>query len=138
MDEERIRKRLALLREVSDLLAKSLPKTEEAYRQADRLTKDATERRLQLLSEAELDAIKVLYKGLGDRIVGDEESLIGSMEGPLGRGNVEKVKERRALRNKLVHASIDVDPAEIYGLASELGDLKGFEKAVLAALRGAK
>ena len=43
MDEERIRKTLALLREDSDLLAKSLPKTDEAYRQVERLTKDATE-----------------------------------------------------------------------------------------------
>lgn len=138
MDEERIRKRLALIEEISDLIAKSLPKTEEAYRSADRLTMDATERRLQIVSEAELDAMRVLYKDIGERIVGDEESLIDSMEKSLGRGVVEQVKKRRALRNRLVHAYTDADPAEIYRQASERSDLKGFEKAVLSALRAAK
>ncbi len=138
MDEERIRKRLALIEEISDLIAKSLPKTEEAYRSADRLTMDATERRLQIVSEAELDAMRVLYKDIGERIVGDEESLIDSMEKSLGRGVVEQVKKRRALRNRLVRAYTDADPAEIYRQASERSDLKGFEKAVLSALRAAK
>lgn len=138
MDEERIRKRLALIEEVSGLFAKSLPETEEAYRSADRLTKDATERRLQVVSEAELDVMRVLYKDVGERVVGDEESLIDSMEKSLGRGTVEQVKKRRALRNRLVHAYMEVDPAEIYRQASELSDLKSFEKAVLSALRAAK
>jgi uncharacterized protein YutE (UPF0331/DUF86 family) len=135
LDEERIRKRLALIEEVSGLIAKSLPKTEGAYRGADRLTKDATERRLQIVSEAELDVIRVLYRDFGERIVGDEESLIDSMEKSLGRGTVGQVKKRRALRNRLVHAYMDADPAEIYRQASELSDLKHFERAVLSALR---
>lgn len=130
MDETRIRKRLALIDETAGLLSDSIPGDAGSYGKADRLIKDATERRLQVISEAELDILKTLYKDLGRRIVGDEESLIDSMEGLLGRKATASLKERRGLRNKLVHAYLDIDQAEVYEQASGLGDLKEFARAV--------
>jgi uncharacterized protein YutE (UPF0331/DUF86 family) len=135
-DEERIGKRLALLRETSGLLSKEVPGSEEDYRKADRKTKDATERRLQIISEVELDIVRTLYKDLGKRVVGDEESLIEAMEDLLGKKVTQQVKKRRWMRNKLVRAYLDIDAGEIFGQASELEDIKDFEKAVEKALAG--
>ena len=37
---------------------------------------------------------------------------------------------RRALRNKLVHAYLDMDEAEVYALASDPRDVEEFREAV--------
>jgi uncharacterized protein YutE (UPF0331/DUF86 family) len=137
VDEERINKRLALLRETALLLSASLPRSEEAYRKADRLTRDATERRLQVVSESEIDIMRTLYKDLGRRVVGDEESLMDALSDQLGKKTIEQAKRRRALRNKLVHAYLDIDQAEVYREASELGDVEEFEKAVAKLVKPA-
>ena len=113
----------------------SLPRSEEAFRGSDRLTRDATERRLQVISEVEFDVMKTLYKDLGGRVVGDEGSLLDALEGRLGKRVVGQVKRRRALRNKLVHGYLDVDPAEVYSLARNLGDLEEFEREVSKLLK---
>ncbi len=134
MDEERIRKRLALLKETVGLLNGSLPDDERAYLASDRLMRDATERRLQVISEAELDVMRVLYKDLGKRVVGDEESLIEALGDALGKKATEHVRRRRALRNRLVHAYSDVDQSEVYREASEVDDLAEFERAVVKLL----
>ena len=136
MDEDRIRKRLALLRETRGLLSESLPDSEEGYRRADRTTRDATERRVQILSEAELDVMKTLYKDYGKRVVGDEESLVDAMEGTLGKKLIEQVKKRRALRNKIIHAYLDIDLAEVFGHASDLKDVEEFEREVMKLIGG--
>ena len=130
MDEERIRKRLALIDETAGLLKKDLPATAGSYATADRKTKDATERRLQVLSEAQLDLVRTLYKDLGNRIVGDEESLLRSMEGTMGKQVTEHVIRRRALRNGLVNANHEVDEAEVFRQARDLDDIRDFQSAV--------
>ncbi|MDG7018531.1 MAG: DUF86 domain-containing protein [Nitrososphaerota archaeon] len=136
MDQDRIRKRLALLKETRGLLSESLPDSEEGYRRADRTTRDATERRVQILGEAELDVIKTLYKDYGKRVVGDEESLVDAMEGTLGKKLIEQVKKRRALRNKIIHAYLDIDLAEVFGQASNLKDVEEFEREVMKLIGG--
>ena len=136
MDQDRIRKRLALLKETRGLLSESLPDSEEGYRRADRTTRDATERRVQILGEAELDVIKTLYKDYGKRVVGDEESLVDAMVGTLGKKLIEQVKKRRALRNKIIHAYLDIDLAEVFGQASDLKDVEEFEKVVAKLIGG--
>jgi uncharacterized protein YutE (UPF0331/DUF86 family) len=135
VDEERISKRLALLKETATLLSASLPESEEAYGRADRLTRDATERRLQVISESEVDIMRTLYKDLGRRVVGDEESLMDALSDQLGKKTIEQAKRRRALRNKLVHAYLDIDQAEVYREASELEDVEEFERAVAKLVR---
>lgn len=128
VEVERVKKRLSLLRETTGLLSDTVPKSEGEYASADRTTKDATERRLQIISEAELDIVKTLYKDLGRRVVGDEESLLRAMEDMLGKKVTEAVRRRRRLRNRLVHVYLDVDRTEVYQQASNLTDVEEFER----------
>jgi uncharacterized protein YutE (UPF0331/DUF86 family) len=79
--------------------------------------------------------MRTLYKDLGRRVVGDEESLMDALGDQLGRKTIERAKRRRALRNKLIHAYFDIDQAEVYREASELEDVEEFERAVAKLVR---
>ena len=104
MDRERILKRLGDIERYSSVLGSIVPGSYEAYEKSAITTKAAVERYLQLISDLELEVLALAYKGLDLGIAGSEESLLGKFEKILSKKAIEGFKERRALRNILVHA----------------------------------
>jgi len=108
MDRERILKRLGDIERYSSVLGSIVPGSYEAYEKSAITTKAAVERYLQLISDLELEVLALAYKGLDLGIAGSEESLLGKFEKILSKKAIEGFKERRALRNILVHAYFDM------------------------------
>ncbi len=75
----------------------------DGYKNADPVIKYATERRLQLINDAELDVIVLLYKKFGDEIAGSPSSMEKGLSSVLSKRLLESFDKRRELRNKLVH-----------------------------------
>ncbi len=97
--------------------------------------KDATERNLQLISDAELDLLAYLYKKVGKEAIISENSLPEKLAGVLNKEVLEGYKRRRELRNKLVHAyKIAALDKDIFEQASNLKDVEDFKRAVERAI----
>jgi uncharacterized protein YutE (UPF0331/DUF86 family) len=62
---------------------------------------------LQLISDLELEVLALAYKGLDLGLAGSE-SLVNKFEKLMSKKAIEGFKERRALRNILVHAYFDM------------------------------
>lgn len=131
MDTDRIKRRLAALRNYRERLAKIAPKEAKTYLNADITVKGAIERNLQLASDTELDILVLLYKGLELSLAGDDESIIERMKGRLSTGLIAKIRSRRELRNRLIHAYADsAYDKEVFAQASILSDIDEFEREV--------
>lgn len=103
-DKERIKQKLSELELYSKRLGAMVPKNLESYKNADIVLKSAVERNLQLVSDAQLDVLALLYKGLELRLMGDDSSLIDGFGSKLSKRSINRIKERRTLRNLLIHA----------------------------------
>jgi uncharacterized protein YutE (UPF0331/DUF86 family) len=131
LDKERISKKISYLEVYSNNLGAMAPQSAEAYKKADNILKSAIERNLQLVSDTELDILALLYKGLGLRIGGDDESIIESLSEKMAKKAINKVKERRTLRNLLIHAYAEIGyDKEAYEQARYTGDVNDFIKEV--------
>ncbi|MCL5094707.1 MAG: DUF86 domain-containing protein [Candidatus Marsarchaeota archaeon] len=104
LDKERIKEKLSDLKIYSKRLSSIVPSDSDSYKNADIILKSAIERNLQLVSDVELDILALLYKGLELKLSGDDLSLIESLNGKLSKKSINKIKERRTLRNLLIHA----------------------------------
>ncbi len=104
LDKERIKEKLSDLKIYSKRLSSIVPRGSDSYKNADIILKSAIERNLQLVSDVELDILALLYKGLELKLSGDDLSLIESLNGKLSKKSINKIKERRTLRNLLIHA----------------------------------
>jgi len=131
MDKERILKRLNDIERYSSVLGSIVPSSYEAYEKSSLTTKAAIERYLQLISDLELEVLALAYKGLDLGLAGSEESLASKFEKLLSREAIEGFKERRALRNMLVHAYFDMHyDKEAFEQASKLEDVEKFIKEI--------
>jgi uncharacterized protein YutE (UPF0331/DUF86 family) len=134
-DKERINSRLSMLAHYRAGLAKMLPKSLGEYKKAGHELRSATERDLQVISEAQLDIASSIYKAMELKPSGTEDSLINALRDVFGEKLTEKMRLRRKLRNELVHAYSDIDDDEAYKLASDTNDLDEFEKHVMRILK---
>lgn len=130
-DEARIKRKQVDLERYKARLEKMAPKSVDAYLKSDTILKSAIERNIQLISDVELDILMQLYKMLEIRIAGDDESIIAKFEEKLGKKLVERIKERRNLRNELIHAYTDSDyDRRVFEQARDLSDIEAFNKEV--------
>jgi uncharacterized protein YutE (UPF0331/DUF86 family) len=106
-------------------------KGEKEYEKATAERKAAVERNLQLISDIELDVLILLDRHLGLGTVADEESIVDRFEGRMRKETLEKLRERRKLRNTLIHAyAVNRDDKEVGGQAINLDDVKRFASEV--------
>lgn len=129
VDKDRIMNLLAILadylKEINGKMTLSLSQYEK-----DPDIQRITERLLQLISEAELDIVKEINKGLEMRFSESEGSMISSLSGILGNDVVAAIVKRRNLRNQLVHAYTPYKQSEVFEQAKKTEDVKAFINAV--------
>lgn len=131
IDSNRVKRRLLDLERYSERLKGITLKSQVDYKKSDSIVKAATERNLQLISDMELEVMMLLYKGLDLSLAGDDISLIDMLSGKISAAALSKTKERRILRNLLVHAYSDSSYDErVFQQASDLSDVKDFIKDV--------
>ncbi|MHB1829794.1 MAG: HepT-like ribonuclease domain-containing protein [Candidatus Micrarchaeaceae archaeon] len=130
-DKDRIKEKLSNLELYSKRLGSMAPKGADLYKNADIMLKSAIERNLQLVSDVELDILALLYKGFELKLSGDDLSLIESLSGKLSKKSINKIKERRTLRNLLIHAYTDSGyEKESFEQAYSTSDITEFIKEV--------
>ena len=103
LTKDRILTKLVELERYSKELTSALPKSAAEYKKSDMFIKSTVERRLQLISDTEIDIFALIYKKIKLKIVGGDESLINSMSEVLNTSVLEKTKRLRRLRNMLIH-----------------------------------
>jgi uncharacterized protein YutE (UPF0331/DUF86 family) len=131
IDKERVRRRLLDLERYSDRLGKMLPGSMALYKKSDTILKSAVERNLQLISDIEIELLVLLYKGMELSLAGDDSSVIERLAGKLSGAALSGVRNRRNLRNLLVHAYSDTSyDDEAFDQASSLSDVRGLIKEV--------
>ncbi|MCL5975989.1 MAG: DUF86 domain-containing protein [Candidatus Parvarchaeota archaeon] len=108
------------LERFSKELSQVLPKTTDEYKKSNILVKSTVERRLQLISDTEIDILAILYKELKLNIAGEDFSLI-SIFSEIFKNNVnEKIRRLREIRNKLIHEyKSEQFDEEVFKVASE-------------------
>lgn len=124
MNQETIKNRILEksldLERFSSELAQVLPKTTEEYRKSNILVKSTVERRLQLISDTEIDILAILYKELNLKIVGEDLSLIAAFSGIFKDNINEKIRRLRDIRNKLIHEyKSEKFDEEVFKIANE-------------------
>ncbi len=128
--KERIDERLSKLDSCLLSLKKMTPSTYEKYRDSNEGVKWDLERGLQLVSEIEVNIIVLLSKALQKGPVGEESSLIMSVSKELGEGVIKEIKERRKLRNELVHAYTIDNDEHVFDQAADTSDVDGFKQSL--------
>ena len=131
LDVERINRKLTDLEQYKERLEGFVPKDLKSYLKSDAILTSAVERHLQLISDLELDVSGLLYKGLELKLSGDYESILDGLKDRLGKNLVEKIDNRRKLRNSLVHAYIDSNyDKEAFEQAHDTSDLRDFGREI--------
>ena len=118
--KDRIVEKSLDLERFSKELVQVLPKTQEEYKKSNILVKSTVERRLQLISDTEIDILAILYKELNLKVVGEDLSLIAAFS-EIFKDNVnEKIRRLRDIRNKLIHEyKSDQFDEEVFKIANE-------------------
>ncbi|MCL4372696.1 DUF86 domain-containing protein [Candidatus Parvarchaeota archaeon] len=118
--KDRILEKSLDLERFSKELVQVLPKTQEEYKKSNILVKSTVERRLQLISDTEIDILAILYKELNLKVVGEDLSLIAAFS-EIFKDNVnEKIRRLRDIRNKLIHEyKSDQFDEEVFKIANE-------------------
>ena len=131
MDSERMKIRMLRIEEYKKRLNGIVPSSFQSYSKSEFILKNAVERNLQLISDMQFDILLLLYKALESRLEGDEDSLLEGLKGRLGAHNTDKIRERRLLRNLLVHAYKDnLYDETVYKQAKNTDDLDEFIKTL--------
>lgn len=134
--KERILKKTVEIERYGKELAEALPKTIDEYKKSDMFIKSTVERRLQLISDAEIDVLALMYKRLKLDIVGEDESLINSLSEVLSQKTVEKMRRLRKLRNALVHEyNSEKFDMEVFNTGSENLDQHSFIAEIKSILK---
>ncbi len=124
--KNRILEKALDLERFSKELSGVLPKTVEEYKKSDILIKSTVERRLQLISDTEIDILALLYKELKLKVVGEDLSLISLFSDIFKKDENEKIKRLRDLRNKLIHGyKSEQFDEEVFKIAAENLDESG-------------
>ena len=118
--KDRILEKSLDLERSSKELAQVLPKTQEEYKKSNILVKSTVERRLQLISDTEIDILAILYKELNLKVVGEDLSLIAAFS-EIFKDNInEKIRRLRDIRNKLIHEyKSEQFDEEVFKIANE-------------------
>ncbi len=118
--KDRILEKSLDLERFSKELAQVLPKTQEEYKKSNILVKSTVERRLQLISDTEIDILAILYKELNLKVVGEDLSLIAAFS-EIFKDNInEKIRRLRDIRNKLIHEyKSEQFDEEVFKIANE-------------------
>ncbi|MBE5728483.1 DUF86 domain-containing protein [Candidatus Parvarchaeota archaeon] len=123
--KNRILEKCLDLERFSKELSQILPKTVGEYQKSDLVIKSTVERRLQLISDTELDMLSILYKELNLKVVGEDFSLLSMFSNILKNNVIEKIKRLRDMRNKLIHEyKSDLFDEEVFKIATENLDEK--------------
>lgn len=131
IDKERVRRRLLDLERYSDRLEGMLPESKAQYKKSGTVLKSAVERNLQLISDIEIELMALLYRGMELSLASDDASIIERLSGKLSSSALSGVRNRRDLRNLLVHAYSDKSyDDEAFDQASSLGDVKELVREV--------
>lgn len=100
---------------------------------ASTIEQHAAERELQVIIEACLDIGHHLIAREGLRRPNDDRDIFavlreaGVVEPGLGR----RLEDMAGFRNRLVHGYLQVDPARVYAIANDLGDVEAFVAAIV-------
>ena len=118
--KDRILEKSLELERFSKELVQVLPKTQEEYKKSNILVKSTVERRLQLISDTEIDILAILYKELNLKVVGEDLSLIAAFS-EIFKDNInEKIRRLRDIRNKLIHEyKSEQFDEEVFKIANE-------------------
>ncbi len=136
LEKNRILEKSVDLERFSRELSGVLPKTLENYKKGDILVKSTVERRLQLISDTEIDMLAILYKHLKLKIVGEDTSLIALLSGTLSAKTIEKIRRLRDMRNKLIHEyKSEQFDEEIFKIAGENMDQSDVISGIKHALK---
>jgi uncharacterized protein YutE (UPF0331/DUF86 family) len=124
MNQETVKNRILEksldLERFSKELSQVLPKTAEEYKKGNILVKSTVERRLQLISDTEIDVLAILYRELKLKVVGEDISLIAAFSDIFKEKTSEKVRRLRDLRNKLIHEyKSEQFDEEVFKIATE-------------------
>jgi len=123
LDVARIKKKMESIREYGERITRILP--------SDYVVKAAVERNIQLISDAELDIVMLLYRGFELSIAGNESTMLDKIGVRLSGDVIKKIKERRDLRNNLVHAYADsYYDRGVFDQAKNMKDIEEFRKEV--------
>ena len=130
-ERDRIARKLAELEQFAVKLH-AIPITDEKhYHSLDYITKAAVERHLQLISDTELDVLALVNKHLGLGVPGDDNSILTRLEGKFRKDTIAALRERRRLRNALIHAyPIGEYDRDVYVQATDLTDITKFATEV--------
>lgn len=116
MDSERILYRLKELEYYVSLLEKILPAKSSEYTKLDEVKKAAIERYCQLISEAQLDICKEIYKSMNLPPPNSNESIFQKLEGKIDSKTLSKIIKLREIRNELVHAYSSFDDLKLFNV----------------------
>ncbi|HUB92840.1 MAG TPA: HepT-like ribonuclease domain-containing protein [Candidatus Saccharimonadales bacterium] len=131
LDVARIKKKMESIREYGERITRILPSDFGAYSKSDYVVKAAVERNIQLISDAELDIVMLLYRGFELSIAGNESTMLDKIGVRLSGDVIKKIKERRDLRNNLVHAYADsYYDRGVFDQAKNMKDIEEFRKEV--------
>ena len=118
--KDRILEKSLDLERFSKELVQVLPKTQEEYKKSNILVKSTVERRLQLISDTEIDILAILYKELNLKIVGEDLSLIAAFSEIFKDNISEKIRRLRDMRNRLIHEyKSEQFDEEVFKIANE-------------------
>ena len=118
--KDRILEKSRDLERFSKELVQVLPKTQEEYKKSNILVKSTVERRLQLISDTEIDILAILYKELNLKIVGEDLSLIAAFSEIFKDNISEKIRRLRDMRNRLIHEyKSEQFDEEVFKIANE-------------------
>jgi uncharacterized protein YutE (UPF0331/DUF86 family) len=128
MDEiHRLKEKLREIAQYVNEIEERLPGSLKEYLESDLTLKRTFERDLQLISETQLEILSLLTRVKGIGIASTEDGLIDKFRKTLSFKTVEDVRERRRLRNMLIHAYSNAKYDEdVYNSARELKKVKVF------------
>ena len=128
MDEtHRLREKLGEITQYINEIEERIPGSLKEYLESDLTLKRTFERDLQMISETQLEILSLLTRVKGTGIASSENGLIDKFKNALSFKTIEDVRERRRLRNMLIHAYSNTKYDEnVYNSARELKKVKVF------------
>lgn len=119
----------------SSQLSKILPLRLKEYEGLDMKSKYAAERLVQLISDAEMEIVVLIYRATEPRPSGDVETMLEALSGKFTKEIVQNIKDLRKLRNALVHAySTSNYDKEVFGMATKLKNIGKFIESAKRAM----
>jgi len=136
MDKERILAKLDEMEQYLGELEMIMPESFEEYASSVEIRR-ATERLLQIIIEAVMDACALLVKELKLGLPSDEEEFLEKLKGRvLKPATVENLKRMKSFRNLLVHGYAKIEDEKVFEiLENRLKDFDDFRKQVLKSLK---